>query len=115
MHRQQGSFQYLTIDQVNAVTAEALAEQHGVPLELAEPRDLPWLESQKARVILDWDFLPAEDRSRVLNSQTMQVVAVHGYNFPDSVVSFLARRGILQFKQLSPEMFASVKGLALAA
>ena len=108
-------FHYLTIDQVNAVTAEELADEHGVPLELVEPRDLPRLENENTRLIVDWDFLPDDYRDRVLTSPALHVVAIHGYNVPDSVAAFLPRRGILCFTKLGREMFRRLHGLAPAA
>jgi hypothetical protein len=115
MNRRPQVFQYLTIDQVNGAAAKVMAEQHGVALELAEPRDMPRLEDEGALVILDWDFLPPEHRSRVLESQALRVVAVHSYGLSDSIAGFLSRRGILYFKRLGPEVFAGIKGLAPAA
>jgi len=108
-------FHYLTVDPLNAATAEELASDCGLAVELAEPRDLPRLESQNALLILDWDYLPPEDRDRVLTSSALQVVAIHGFTVTDSVTRFLLRRGALCYMQLGQEMFRGLAGLPAAA
>jgi hypothetical protein len=115
MKRSPHPMHYLTVDQLNAATAEQLADDRGVSLEPAEPRDIPQLEKQNARIILDWDFIPPDYRDRVLASSTLRVVAIHGFNVPDSVAAFLQRRGILSFKLLCPEMFRSLDSISPAA
>lgn len=108
-------FHYLTIDPVNAATAEELAEQNCVLLELAEPRDLPRLEKENALLIVDWDFIPPDYRDRVLASTALRVIAVHGYNVPSSVATFPPRRDILCYSKLGPELFQALDGLLSAA
>jgi hypothetical protein len=99
---------YLTTDPVNAAHAEGLAEANGIPLEVADPRDLPRLEREQAPVILDWDHLPPEYRTRLLNGTRVTVLAVHGYGIPDSVASFLPRRGVICSRRLDNELFAAL-------
>jgi hypothetical protein len=106
---------YLTIDLLNARTAEELAFAAGIDLEPAEPRDLPRLEKHQAEVILDWDYLPPEDRSYLLNGCAVQLVGVHGYNIADSVASFLPQRGIVVSRYLDEAFFTALADRARAA
>src|SRR5262245_39133581 len=106
---------YLTIDQTNAARAESLANRFALALEVAEPRDLPRLERQGAKLVLDWDFLPQDYQDRLLNGTGADVVAVHGYNLPDALVSFLPRRGILCSRTLDEQLFEALARPASAA
>ncbi len=108
-------FHHLTVDPLNAATAEVLAAERGVWLEPAQPRDVLRLEKENALLIVDWDYLPKDDRDRVLASSALRVVAIHGFTLADSVVSFLRRRGVLCFKKLDPDMFRGLDGLMPAA
>lgn len=108
------AFTYLTIDATNAATAQELADRHAVPLNVAEPRDLSRLEREEARIVLDWDFLP-DYRAKLLNGSAAKVVALHGFQIPDSVASFLPRRGIIVSRRLDDYLFQALAGLAKAA
>lgn len=109
------NYVYFTPDSLNAATAEVLADRHGVDLEVAEPRDLPRLERERADLIIDWDFVPEDYRTKLLNGSVVNVVAVHGYNVPDSVASFLPRRGIIFSRRLDDHFFQALAGLDQAA
>ncbi len=100
---------YLTLDPVNALDAAALAAGYGLDLEIVEPRDLPRLGRERAALVVDWDFLPEDDRAALLKDSGVQVVAVHGYNLDDGVARFLPRRGIRCGKRLDRRLF---QGLA---
>jgi hypothetical protein len=108
-------FYYLTTDAVNADTALGLAPAEGIDLEIAEPRDLPRLEGEGAEVILDWDFVPAEDRSRLLDGSAARLAGVHGYHLSDSVASFLLCRGTLVSRHLDRAFVATLAGPSRAA
>ena len=102
---------YVTTDRLyNGSAAEALADRHGVALEVAEPRDLPRLERERAAVVVDWDGLPEDYRAKLLNGAAVTVVAVHGHNVPDSVSDFLARRGVLFSPRLGHGLFQALAG-----
>lgn len=102
---------YLTTDPVNANAAEALAA--GLPLEAAEPRDLPRLRRPGALVILDWDHLPADSRAALLDA--VEVLGVHGYNLSDSVTRFLAARGVVVGRRLDEPFVTALARLHRAA
>jgi len=106
---------YLTIDSVNAATTEVFAAEHGLLLELAEPRDLPRLEKQNALLIVDGDHLPPDNQDRVLASSSLRVAAIHSYSISDSAACFLSQRGILCSRKLDHEMFQLLDILEPAA
>jgi len=106
---------YLTTDPVNATTAEALAAQHGVDLQIVEPRDLPRLEAERIDLVLDWDFIPEDYRAKLLNGTAVNVVAIHGYGLSDSLASFLPRRGILCGPRLDQHFLQALTGKDNAA
>src|SRR5262245_6620199 len=108
-------FYYVTTDPLNAATAEALADKHGLDLEVAEPRDLPRLEREEARLVLDWDFLPEDHRTRLLNGTRAQVAAVHGHSLGEALSSFLPRRGVLCGTRLDARFLLALRGDASAA
>jgi hypothetical protein len=85
---------YLTTDACNATAAEALAARHCLHLEIVEPRDLPRLEREPIDLVVDWDFIPEDYRSKLLNSMAVNIVAIHGYGLSESLAGFLRRRGI---------------------
>src|SRR5262245_26959161 len=99
---------YLTIDDANRCRFEGLAVAERLDGEAVEPRDLAWLEREQAEVVLDWDYLPSDDRSRLLNGSAVQVVGIHGYNLSESVASFLPRRGIVVSRHLDQMFVAAV-------
>jgi hypothetical protein len=105
---------YLTIDNLNAATAEALAAEHGFPLEVIEPRDLPGL-GEGAAVILDWDYLPEDVRSNLVESVAITLVAVHGHNLGDVLAGFLTKRNIACSSSLDRALFRSLAGTEAAA
>ena len=106
---------YLTTDEVNASTARGLAAGLGIDLEAAEPRDLPRLASEEAKVVLDWDFLLPEDRSSLLNGSAVWLVGVHGYNVSDSVTGFLPLRDVVVSRHLDRAFLAALSTRARAA
>jgi hypothetical protein len=106
---------YLTTDPVNASAAEGLAFAEELDLETAEPRDLPRLEREGGEVVLDWDFLPPEVRSHLLNGSAVQLVGVHGFQVGDSVASFLPPRGIVVSRHLDRAFVAALARRARAA
>jgi hypothetical protein len=106
---------YLTTDDVNATTAQSLASGLGIDLEPAEPRDLPRLMGEDAEVVLDWDHLPPDDRSGLLNGSAVRLVGVHGYNIGDSVASFLPLRGVVVSRHLDQAFVAALARRATAA
>jgi hypothetical protein len=106
---------YLTTDPLNGRTAEGLASVEGIQLEIAEPRDLPRLERERAEVVLDWDFIPPEDHSYLLNGCAVQLVGVHGYKVGDSVASFLPQRGVVVSRHLDQAFVAALARRASAA
>jgi hypothetical protein len=71
-----------------------------VDLEVVEPRVLPRLEREPIDLVVDQDFMPEDDRARLLNGTAVNVVAIHGYSLSDSLASFVARRGIVCGPQL---------------
>jgi sugar/nucleoside kinase (ribokinase family) len=95
---------YLSIDEVNIALARQLAGACGIDIEPIEPRDLPALDG--ARVILDWDSIPAEDRDRAL--QRCNVRAIHGYSLDDARAGFLPERGILISRRLDRKLFEAL-------
>ena len=108
-----GHFYYFSTDHDNAVAAGNMGLSYGLNIEHAEPRDLPKLESRQCGVIMDWDFVPADYRARLLNGSPAKVVAVHGYQIPDSVGSLLAeRRNIIVSRKLNNEFVRAVAGNA---
>ena len=108
-------YHYLTTDPLNAATAESHAARHGLELKVVEPRDLPRLEQDRASVVVDWDFLPEDLRTYLLNGTAVQVVAFHGYDLGDSVAGFLPRRGILCGPRLDENFFQElVRGSSAA-
>lgn len=106
---------YLTTDPMHAATAEALAARYGLELEVVEPRDLPKLECQSVDFVLDWDFIPEDNRAQLLNSTAVNIVAVHGYNLGDGLASFLPRRGIICSRRLDQHLFQALASPARAA
>ena len=96
---------YLTTDPTNAAAAELLAANHGVDLEVIEPRDLDRLDRESTALILDWDYLPEDCRAGLLTGSGANVVAIHGYNVGDGPASFLPRRGILYSPRLDAHLF----------
>jgi hypothetical protein len=106
---------YFTTHAVNAGTAAALADMHGVELEIVEPRDLPRLQRERAALIVDWDYLPADYQAKLLNGTEVNVVAIHGYNLDDGLASFLPRRGILCSRRLDHHLFRALADGAKAA
>ena len=105
---------YLTTDAENADDAQRLAADEGIDLEVAEPRDLLRLEREGAGVVLDWDSVPHEYRSPLLDGSA-RLVAVHGYQLSDSVTSFLPRRGTLVSRHLDRAFVAALAGRPSAA
>jgi hypothetical protein len=106
---------YLTTDETNACTALELAAAVGIDLEVAGPRDLPRLEREEAEVLLDWDFVPPDERSRLLNGSAARVVGVHGFQVSDSVASFLPLRDILVSSHLDRPFVTALAGRDSAA
>lgn len=106
---------YVTTDETNASSALGLASAAGIHLEPAEPRDLPLLEREAARVVLDWDYLPADLRARLLNGTACRLAGVHGYQVGDSVGGFLAVRGIVVSRHLDEAFVAALADSASAA
>jgi hypothetical protein len=96
---------YLTTDPTNAAAAKLLAANHGVDLEVIEPRDLDRLDREPKALILDWDYLPEDYRAGLLDGSGANVVAIHGYNVGDGPASFLPRRGILHTPRLDAHLF----------
>jgi hypothetical protein len=45
---------YFTTDPLNALSAERLAEQKGIALEVVDPRDLPWIASESIELGPVW-------------------------------------------------------------
>ena len=72
------------------------------------------MERERAAVVLDWDGTPEDDRAKLLNSTAANVVAVHGFNVPDSVQAFLGRRGVVFSSQLSHAFFQTLAGVRAA-
>ena len=103
---------YLTTDPCNAAAIETLAAKEQLALEIVEPRDLPRLEREHADIVLDYDFLPPDDRARLLDSDAVRVVALHGYNLDDGLANFLPRRGVLCRRRLDDRF---VQALTAAA
>ena len=99
---------YLTTDDVNAAASMDLADRHGLTLEIAEPRDLPRLEAERADLVVDWDYIPADYRAKLLNGTAVNVLAVHGYDLDDYLGAFLARRGILCGRLLDDHLFRAL-------
>src|SRR6476620_3268639 len=99
---------YLTQDRLNAATAEELAEQHGLELEVVEPRDVPRLS--EGYIILDWDFLPADLRSNLLGGSRVIPIGVHGHNLGESLESFLPEQGTVWSRWLDDEFFHMIIG-----
>jgi hypothetical protein len=99
---------YLTTDPVNAQEAEGLASAEGIELRWAEPRDLPRLERERAGVILDWDHLPPEDRSHLLNGRTVQLVGVHGRNLGDRLPRFLPHARVAVSRRFDTRFLAKL-------
>jgi hypothetical protein len=106
---------YLTTDESNACTALSLAAAVGIDLEAVGPRDLPRLEREEAEVLLDWDFVPPDERSHLLNGSAARVVGVHGFQVSDSVASFLPLRGIVVSRHLDRAFVATLAGRGSAA
>jgi hypothetical protein len=106
---------YLTTDDVNGTAAQDLATALGIDLEAAEPRDVARLKGEGAEVVLDWDHLPPEDRSSLLNGFAVRVVGVHGYNIADSVASFLPLRGVVVSRHLDLAFVAALARRVTAA
>ena len=106
---------YLTTDSMNAATAEALAARYGLDLEVVEPRDLAQLEWQGVDFVLDWDFIPEDNQTGLLNSTAVNIVAVHGYNLGDGLAGFLPRRGIICSPRLDHYLFQALASPARAA
>jgi hypothetical protein len=109
------SFHYMSTDQVNAAAAEAIAVSYRISLEPAEPRDLPRLEGGNARLLLDWDCFSSEDRKRLLDNESLYIVADHGFNMGDSVSRFLSARGTLCRRRLDEQIFKYLSGFTRAA
>jgi hypothetical protein len=106
---------YITPDTLfNGSAAAALAGSHGLALDIAEPRDLKRLEREQADVVIDWDGMPPDYRARLLNGTAVRVVAVHGFNVPDSVSGFLARRGVLISPRLGHAFFQALAAVRAA-
>jgi hypothetical protein len=99
---------YITIDQLNGETARLLALDHGLELIIAEPGERPRLERQRAAVVVDWDCLPNEARSELLNSARLRIVAVHGYTVSESLKSHFARCQIAYDRQLDARLFGDL-------
>ena len=106
---------YLTTDPCNATTAEALAAQHGVNLQIVEPRELPRLECEPIDRVVDWDFIPEDYRTKLLNGAALNIVAIHGYGLSDSLASFLPRRGIICGHRLDQHFLRALTGKDNAA
>src|SRR5262245_27078414 len=93
---------YVTIDETNAQAMLLLAASCGV--EVAGPRDLAWLQERNAEVVLDWDFLPGDERARLVDDDgRLRLVGLHGYGLSDSVAGFLRRAGVLVSGRLDEE------------
>jgi hypothetical protein len=105
---------YLTTDPCNAATAEALAATYRLELDIVEPRDLPRLEREQADLVLDWDALPPDYQSQLLNSAAVHVVAIHSYNLDDGLASFLPARGILCGRRLDDRFVEALTAAARA-
>lgn len=110
-----GLLGYLTTDPVHGATAEALAAQHGLDLRVVEPRDLPRLEDEQIGLVVDWDFIPEEDRANLLNGTALKIVGIHGYGLSESLASFLPRRGILCSPRLDQHFMQALTGRGNAA
>jgi hypothetical protein len=106
---------YLTTDPLNATSAEALAEQLGVSLQVVEPRDLPRLEDGRIDLVVDWDFIPDDYRAGLVNNAELSIVAVHGFGLSESLVGFLLRRGILFSHRLDQYFLQALTGRGDAA
>jgi hypothetical protein len=106
---------YFTTDPCNATTAKALAAQHGVDLQIVEPRDLPRLEDEPIDLIVDWDFIPEDDRVSLLNGTSLKIVGIHGYGLSDSLTRFLPRRGNVCSRRFDQHFLQALTGKDNAA
>jgi hypothetical protein len=100
---------YITTDFVNAATAEKLG------LEVAETRDLPRLEREGAAVALDWDHLPHDCRTYLLDAESIRVVGVHGYDLSEPLTALLPLCGVRVSRYLDLAFVAGLPGKGRAA
>jgi hypothetical protein len=101
---------YLTTHSVNAGTAAALAVDHGVDLEIVEPRDLLRLERERVELIVDWESMPDDYRAKLRNGTEVKIVAIHGYNLDQGIAGFLPWPGIICTRRLDHHLFQAVAG-----
>jgi hypothetical protein len=100
---------YLTLDEVNRDLAGNLAGALGMGLDILSLRDAA-PDGQFDAIVYDLDFLPRDDRERVLARlrarRATEPVAVHSYHLSDRHKSLLRRRGVIVARRLSPQLFA---------
>jgi hypothetical protein len=101
---------YLTHDDVNRDFAARLAAGVGVELEPLTLRDKP---GRFDAVLYDVDFLPADERGRLLAELSSQradrPTAVHGYGLSARERRALRRRGVIVARRLCGALFARLR------
>jgi hypothetical protein len=103
-------YAYLTHDDVNRDLAARLAAGVGVELEPLTMRDDP---RRFDAVLYDLDFLPADDRDRLLaqlsSDRANRPAAVHGYGLSARQRRTLRRRGVTVARRLCGALFARLR------
>ncbi len=100
---------YLTTDEVNHDLAQRIADACGATLEVPALAE-PILEDAYDAVLVDWDYLPAEQRRPILAALRAGRwhcrTALHGYHLEDEVRDILGRRGVAIHRRLEPKWLA---------
>jgi hypothetical protein len=84
-------------------------------LEVVGPRDLSRLEREQVELILDWNFIPEEERQSLLKSTSVNVLGVHGFSFSEALAGFLSRRGSVCSTRLDKCFFDALDATSNAA
>src|SRR5690349_17176367 len=97
---------YLTTDDVNHDLARRTADGCGVTLEILA-LDGPIPKGVYDAVLVDWDYLTADDRQPILAALLTGgwpcPTAVHGYHLEDDVRDTLSQNGVALHRRLEPK------------
>jgi hypothetical protein len=104
-------FAYLTTDEMNWDLANRWAEECDIVLFPLTFQD-SLFDGSFDGVILDWDFIPSEKRSRILEQFTLNrptiPLAVHGYHVQGEE---LWKKGVIAFRRLEEKWLRFLKRL----